>query len=99
MYRGHDKYNDGDTGLFVSQVVSGGAAMRSGLRTNDRLVRINKKTPKSIEEAVDLMKKSKVSYLIVVVSPIPEYCFSPTLKWLSSDRKPSTPQSRSPKVS
>ena len=40
-----------------------------------------------------------ISYLIVVVSPIPNYCFSPTLKWLSSDRRPSTPQSRSPKVS
>ena len=60
VYRGQDKYNVGDTGLFVSQVVTGGAAMRSGLMTNDKLVRINKKTPRTIEEAVDLMKKSKV---------------------------------------
>ena len=67
VWRGQDKYDRGDTGLFVSQVVSGGAAMRAGLRAQDRLVRINKKIPRTIEEAVDLMKMAKVVLIHVQV--------------------------------
>ena len=42
------------------QVVGGGAAARAGLRRGDRVVRINSKVPRSLEEAVSLLKKSKV---------------------------------------
>ena len=66
VYRGLDKYQGHDTGLFVSQVVAGGAAMRAGLRREDRVVRINKKIPRSIEEAVELMKRAR-SYIEMVI--------------------------------
>ena len=40
--------------------------MRAGLRREDRVVRINKKIPRSIEEAVELMKRAR-SYIEMVI--------------------------------
>ena len=40
--------------------MAGGAAMKSGLRKEDRVVKINNKLPKTIEEVIDVLKKSKV---------------------------------------
>ena len=40
--------------------------MRAGLRRDDRVVRINKKIPRSIEEAVELMKRAR-SYIEMVI--------------------------------
>ena len=60
VYRGLDKYDRNNTGIFVSQVVPGGAAVRAGLNKDDRILRINKKSPRNIEEAIEILKKSKV---------------------------------------
>ena len=34
--------------------------MRSGLKREDNIVKINNKTPKNMEHAVEILKKSKV---------------------------------------
>ena len=62
VYRGLDKYDRNNTGIFVSQVVPGGAAVRSGLNKDDRILRINKKSPRNIEEAIEILRKSKVKF-------------------------------------
>jgi len=66
VYRGLDKYDRNNTGIFVSQVVPGEAAVRAGLNKDDRILRINKKSPRNIEEAIEILRKSK-SYIEVVV--------------------------------
>ena len=45
----------------MCQVVSGGPAMRAGLEREDRVVRINNKTPRNIQDAIEMLRKSKVS--------------------------------------
>ena len=60
VYHGLDKYDRSNTGIFVSQVVPGGAAVRSGLNKDDRILRINKKSPRNIEEAIEILRQSKV---------------------------------------
>ena len=47
--------------VIVCQVVSGGPAMRAGLEREDRVVRINNKTPRNIQDAIEMLRKSKVS--------------------------------------
>lgn len=66
IYRGRDRFDKRDTGLYISQLVPGGAAARSGLRKEDRIVMINKKCPKTMEEAIGILKKAK-TYIELVV--------------------------------
>ena len=73
--RAGDRFSPAEPGLFVSQVsqsevshvsniqsqvVSGGPAMRAGLEKEDRVVRINNKTPRNIQDAIEILRKSKV---------------------------------------
>ena len=69
IYRGRDKFDRRDTGLYISQVVPGGAAMRAGLRKGDKILSINKKSPKKIEEAIEILKKAKTYIELVVERP------------------------------
>ena len=66
IFKGRDKYSQDQTGLYISQLVPGGPAIRSGLRKEDKILSINKKSPKTIEESIDILKKSK-SYIDLVV--------------------------------
>ena len=66
ILRGRDKYRADKTGLFISQLVPGGPAIRSGLKKEDKILTINRKSPKTIEESIDILKKSK-SYIDLVV--------------------------------
>ena len=66
IFKGRDKYSQDQTGLYISQLVPGGPALRSGLKKEDKILMINKKSPKNIEESIDILKKSK-SYVDLVV--------------------------------
>ena len=66
IYRGRDRFDKRDTGLYISQLVPGGAAVRAGLRKEDRIVMINKKCPKTMEESIGILKKAK-TYIELVV--------------------------------
>ena len=66
ILKGRDKFRKEQTGLFISQLVPGGPAIRSGLKKEDKILTINKKSPKTIEESIDILKKSK-SYIDLVV--------------------------------
>ena len=84
--RAGDRFSPADTGLFVSQVrsqsgasissivksqvVSGGPALRAGLEKEDRVVRINNKTPRSIQDAIEILRKSKVNIANHSISPL-----------------------------
>ena len=76
IYRGLDKYEEADTGVFVARVVPGGMSEKYGLRweeeeiktvknsvqlstrENDRVLSINNIWPKSVEEAVGIIKEA-----------------------------------------
>ena len=66
IFKGRDKYSKDQTGLYISQLVPGGPAIRSGLKKEDKILMINKKSPRTIEESIDILKKSK-SYIDLVV--------------------------------
>ena len=57
-YRGPDKYEEKDTGIFVHQLVPGGQAALYGVRENDKIVKINEKSPRNLEDAIGLIKQA-----------------------------------------
>jgi len=67
IYRGLDKYEEKDTGIFVARVVPGGQAARFGVRENDKLVTINGKTPRNVDDAVGVIKQAGNSIKMVVL--------------------------------
>ena len=66
IFKGRDKYSKAQTGLYISQLVPGGPAIRSGLKKEDKILMINKKSPKNIEESIEILKKSKSAIDLVV---------------------------------
>ena len=56
VFRGLDKYAEPDTGIFVSKVLTGGPAERAGLRENDRIISINNMSPRTVEDAVTIIR-------------------------------------------
>ena len=57
-YRGPDKYEEKDTGIFVHQLVPGGQAALYGVTENDKIVKINEKRPRNLEDAIGLIKQA-----------------------------------------
>ena len=66
IYRGLDKYEEADTGVFVARVVPGGMSEKYGLRENDRVLSINNIWPKSVEEAVGIIKEAGKNIEVLV---------------------------------
>ena len=58
IYRGLDKYEEKDTGIFVAKIVPDGQAERFGVREHDKVLTINGKTPSNVENAVGLIKQA-----------------------------------------
>ena len=58
IYRGLDKYEEKDTGIFVARVVPGGQAQRFGVRENDKILTINGKSPRNVDDAVGVIKQA-----------------------------------------
>ena len=67
IYRGLDKYEEKDTGIFVARVVPGGQAARCGVRENDKIVTINGKTPRNVDDAVGVIKVAGHQIKVVVL--------------------------------
>ena len=67
IYRGLDKYEEKDTGIFVARVVPGGQAARYGVRENDKILTINSKTPSNADDAVDVIKQAGGQIELVVL--------------------------------
>ena len=56
--------------------------MRAGLQKEDRVVRINNKTPRNIQDAIEILRKSKVNIVKDSIPRINNILFSPSWKWL-----------------
>lgn len=67
IYRGLDKYEEKDTGIFVARVVPGGQAARFGVRENDKIMTINGKTPRNVDDAVAVIKQAGNQIKLVVL--------------------------------
>ena len=50
IFKGRDKYSRDQTGLYISQLVPGGPAIRSGLRKEDKILSINLKSWRVLSE-------------------------------------------------
>eukprot|EP00092_Neocalanus_flemingeri_P045011 GFUD01050126.1.p1 GENE.GFUD01050126.1~~GFUD01050126.1.p1 ORF type:complete len:732 (+),score=192.56 GFUD01050126.1:160-2355(+) len=67
IYRGLDKYEEKETGIFVARVVPGGQAAKFGVKENDKIISINNKTPRNVDDAVGIIKEAGKSIKLVVV--------------------------------
>ena len=67
IYRGLDKYEEKDTGIFVARVVPGGQAARYGVREDDKILTINGKTPRNVDDAVGVIKQAGNQIKLVVL--------------------------------
>ena len=66
IYRGLDKYKEEDMGIFVAKVIPEGQAERSGLLEGDKIITINGKAPKNVDNAVDTIKGSRDQIKLIV---------------------------------
>jgi hypothetical protein len=67
IYRGLDKYEEKDTGIFVARVVPGGQAQRFGVREADKILTINGKAPRNVDDAVGVIKQAGSQIKLVVL--------------------------------
>ena len=67
IYRGLDKFQEKDTGIFVSRVVPDGEADNFGAQENDKILTINSKTPSNVEDAVGIIKQAGNQITLVVL--------------------------------
>jgi disks large protein 1 len=67
IYRGLDKYEEKDTGIFVARVVPGGQAARFGVKENDKIISINNKSPRNVDDAVNIIKEAGKSIRLMLV--------------------------------
>ena len=58
IYKGLDKYEEHEVGVFVARVVPGGQAQRFGVRENDKILTINGKSPRNVDDAVGVIKQA-----------------------------------------
>ena len=58
-YRGLDKYEENETGIFVAKIIPEGQAGKSGLQENDKILGIDDKTPTNIDEAIAFIKQAR----------------------------------------
>ena len=67
IYRGLDKYEEKDTGIFVACVEPGGQAARYGVRENDKILTINAKTPRNVEDIMVVIEQAGAQIKLVVL--------------------------------
>jgi DNA repair exonuclease SbcCD ATPase subunit len=67
IYRGLDKFEEKDTGIFVARVVPGGQAARYGVQEGDKILTINGKTPRNVDDAVGVIKQAGNQIKLVVL--------------------------------
>ena len=67
IYRGLDKFEEKDTGIFVARVVPGGQAARFGVKENDKIISINNKNPRNVDDAVGIIKDAGKSIKLMLL--------------------------------
>ena len=66
IYKGLDKYPQDQTGTFVQRIVPGGSSYQAGLRVNDKILKINNKVPRDVNDAVNFIKKAGKSMVLSI---------------------------------
>jgi len=66
VYRGTDRFEEKDTGIFVSKLVPGGQAALSGVQVNDRILSINHRTPVNVDDAVNIIRQGGKKINLIV---------------------------------
>ena len=66
IYRGMDKYTKEETGIFIAKVIAEGQAERSGVLEGDKIITINAKTPKNVDDAVDIIKAARNEIKLII---------------------------------
>jgi len=91
IYRGLDKYEEKETGIFVARVVPGGQAAKYGVKENDKIISINNKTPRNVDDAVGIIKEAGKSIKLVVVrqEEVPDVVVDDNLSLASESMDPS----------
>jgi len=66
IYKGLDKYPEEETGTYVAKVVPGGNSQRAGLQENDKILKIDNKVPRDVNDAVNFIKKAKKNMILTI---------------------------------
>jgi len=66
IYKGLDQYPDEQTGTFVAKVVPGGNSQRAGLKVDDKIMKINNKVPRDVNDAVNFIKKAGKNMILTI---------------------------------
>jgi len=66
IYKGLDKYVEEQTGTFVAKVVPGGNSQRAGLKVDDKILKINNKVPRDVNDAVNYIKKAGKNMILSI---------------------------------
>ena len=61
-----DQYPDEETGTFVAKVVPGGNSQRAGLKVDDKIMKINNKVPRDVNDAVNFIKKAGKNMILTI---------------------------------
>lgn len=87
IYRGLDKYEEKDTGIFVARVVPGGQAARFGVKENDKIISINNRNPRNVDDAVGIIKEAGKSIKLMLLrqEEVPDVVVDDNLSLQSTD--------------
>merc|ERR1719209_655346 len=66
IYKGLDKFPEEETGTYVAKVVPGGNSARAGLKPNDKVLKINNRVPRDVNDAVELIKRAGRNLILTV---------------------------------
>jgi len=66
IYKGLDQYPEEQTGTFVAKVVPGGNSQRAGLKVDDKILKINNKVPRDVNDAVNFIKKAGKNMILTI---------------------------------
>jgi len=66
IYKGLDQYPEEETGTFVAKLVPGGNSQRAGLKIDDKILKINNKVPRDVNDAVNFIKKAGKNMILSI---------------------------------
>ena len=92
IYRGLDKYEEKDTGIFVAWVEPGSLAACHGLRKNDKILTINSIPPRNVEFAMGVIEQAG-SQIKLLVRPDKDITIDKPLNLVVLDKTDSLPRS------
>jgi len=66
IYKGLDQYPEEETGTFVAKLVPGGNSQKAGLKIDDKILKINNKVPRDVNDAVNFIKKAGTNMILSI---------------------------------